>query len=217
MSEFYLLATGKLGDFGLVIADSLSACISGDENLTSDARTFVRAAECLGKQLGCPVLVIHHTSRAGDGARGKARSSRGNLVFEQRSRFVLKIESDEPRELAVVKLNNHDKANVPPRTFDLVVDNSAGTAQIVIGTTRSTANRTAGGPVRVEEVATVLRAAENPLSLSGIRTEVAKNRGKKAGSKADENQTRAALEKLIVAGQAHESAENSQRFGWGPK
>jgi DNA-binding MarR family transcriptional regulator len=55
----------------LVIVDTLArAMISGDENNSKDMKAFVAGCSEIMKQLGCAVLLVHHTRKDGDVYRG---------------------------------------------------------------------------------------------------------------------------------------------------
>lgn len=66
------------GDLGLVLIDTLSQTIFGDEN-GKDMAEYVAAAAQVSDLLGCPVLIAHHQGK--DATRGMRGSStlRGNV------------------------------------------------------------------------------------------------------------------------------------------
>lgn len=103
--------------FALVVIDTVSHCLAGDENSAADARRFTRAIDDLAERLVCPVIAIHHPSRAADHSR--ARSSRGSSALEAGVRAVLRIDARGPWPiLSVGKLNDHAKPE--PRAYRLV-------------------------------------------------------------------------------------------------
>ena len=54
----------------LVIVDTLARCFDGEESETGDMGRFIGGVDHLRAQLGCTVLVIHHTRLDGDRERG---------------------------------------------------------------------------------------------------------------------------------------------------
>lgn len=67
------------GPLGLVVIDTLSQTLWGDENSGQDMAEYIGAAGLLADLLGCPVLILHHKGK--DDARGMRGSSalRGNV------------------------------------------------------------------------------------------------------------------------------------------
>ena len=65
------------GEVGLVVLDTLSQTIYGDEN-GQDMADYVRSATNLAREFGSPVLILHHVGKdAAKGARGNS-SLKGN-------------------------------------------------------------------------------------------------------------------------------------------
>lgn len=58
----------------LVVIDTLNRYMSGDENSATDMGQFIRACSRLTHELGCAVLIIHHSGLAQE-AKGRARGS----------------------------------------------------------------------------------------------------------------------------------------------
>lgn len=58
----------------LVVLDTLNRYMSGDENSATDMGQFIRACSRLTHELGCAVLIIHHSGLAQE-AKGRARGS----------------------------------------------------------------------------------------------------------------------------------------------
>ena len=67
------------GPLGLIVLDTLSQTLWGDENSGQDMGQYVAAAALLADELGCPVLILHHHGK--DASRGMRGSStlRGNV------------------------------------------------------------------------------------------------------------------------------------------
>ena len=55
----------------LLVIDTLSRCLVGDENKQEDMGKFVRALDITKDQLGCDILIIHHANRQ-DEIRGSS-------------------------------------------------------------------------------------------------------------------------------------------------
>lgn len=83
-----------VGDLGLVVLDTLSQTLYGDEN-GADVIQYIAAANWLAEQLGCAVVVLHHEGK--DSSRGMRGHSalRGNVDVVIR----LKTDSDGNRLL----------------------------------------------------------------------------------------------------------------------
>lgn len=66
------------GDLGLVVLDTLSQTLFGDEN-GADVIEYVGAANWLARQIQCPILIVHHEGK--DSSRGMRGHSalRGNV------------------------------------------------------------------------------------------------------------------------------------------
>lgn len=58
----------------LIIVDTLARCFDGDENQQEDMNRFVAGVDLLRKELGCTVIIVHHT-------RLEADRERGNTAF----------------------------------------------------------------------------------------------------------------------------------------
>jgi len=57
----------------LVIIDTLARCfLGGEENSAKDAGELIFGADNLRKELGCAVLLVHHTTKKGDSERGSS-------------------------------------------------------------------------------------------------------------------------------------------------
>lgn len=66
---------GALGDVtpALLVVDTLARCmIGGDENSAKDMGLAIDALDTIRRLTGCAVLVLHHTTKAGNGERGSS-------------------------------------------------------------------------------------------------------------------------------------------------
>lgn len=88
-----------------------------DENKAAEVRRFVRQMERIKRLLGCTVILIHHTSKAGDAA--------GSYALKADSDFWMNVETSwEVRAMAVNCGKMKGAARFDPLYFD--VQNTAG-------------------------------------------------------------------------------------------
>ena len=74
----------------LIVIDTLARCFGpNDENSTSDMQKFILALDTIRLEIGCTVLVIHHSSK------GEKVSLRGNSALEGCLDTVFKVEALE--------------------------------------------------------------------------------------------------------------------------
>ena len=69
------------GQFALVVIDSCSCFVEGDENASVDVRAFASKALRIAEITGATVLLIHHFGKARDGDRAAADRARGSSVW----------------------------------------------------------------------------------------------------------------------------------------
>lgn len=69
------------GEFALVIVDSASIFVKGDENSSGDVRRFGNEVIRLAEITGASVLCVHHFGKATDGGRLAADRARGSSVW----------------------------------------------------------------------------------------------------------------------------------------
>lgn len=69
------------GQFALVVLDSCSCFVEGDENASLDVRKFASKALCIAEITGATVLLVHHFGKAKDGDRAAADRARGSSVW----------------------------------------------------------------------------------------------------------------------------------------
>lgn len=104
------------GEVALVVIDTLSAAFSGLDENSVEMATAVKHAKLIQDELGCAVVIIHHTGKDEDrGARGHS-SLRGNV--EQ----VIQIKGmKNPRQLIVDKVKDEQLGT--QCQFDLIAIN----------------------------------------------------------------------------------------------
>lgn len=69
------------GQFDLIILDTASAFIVGDENSSIDVRRFFSTVLQVAKFTGAAVLIVHHFGKGAAGDRSAADRPRGSSVF----------------------------------------------------------------------------------------------------------------------------------------
>lgn len=67
--------------FALVVVDSCSCFVEGDENSSVDIRAFSAKVLRIAEITGASVLLVHHTGKAKDGDREAADRARGSSVW----------------------------------------------------------------------------------------------------------------------------------------
>ena len=106
-------AGGDVGQLDLLIVDTLHSATTGaDENSAQDMGKVLRGVKAAASALGCAVLLIHHSNKAGTGERGSS-ALRGamDVMIETKS-------SSGKFSLSCEKLK--DGMQWKPQTFDLV-------------------------------------------------------------------------------------------------
>ena len=76
-----LKAAGELGEFALVVIDSCSALLAGDENASGDVRAFTNACLKVAELTGGAVLLTHHMGKGAAGDRDAIERARGSSVW----------------------------------------------------------------------------------------------------------------------------------------
>lgn len=69
------------GEFVLVVIDSASVFIEGDENSSTDIRRFSNKVLRVSEVTGATVLLVHHYGKAVDGDRAASDRARGSSVW----------------------------------------------------------------------------------------------------------------------------------------
>lgn len=78
-------------EFALIIVDSASIFVKGDENSSIDVRRFGNEVVRLAEESGAAVLCIHHFGKAADGGRSAADRARGSSVWNDFPDAVLTL------------------------------------------------------------------------------------------------------------------------------
>lgn len=144
-------AQGVAADL-LIIDTFHSATYGSDENGTKDAGVNLAALKHIQSQLNCAVLVIHHTSKAGELERGNTayRGASDNMYRIGRAGTQLVLQSSKAK----------DMAPFPEQAFSLIAKRES-----VIPLWHGKAERKAGGNKKADIAKIVFTLAENP----GIR------------------------------------------------
>lgn len=69
------------GDFDLVVIDSASCFVSGDENSSHDIRAFFNQANAIAETTGATVLVVHHMGKGAKGDVDAIERARGSSTW----------------------------------------------------------------------------------------------------------------------------------------
>jgi hypothetical protein len=80
----------------LIVVDTFQRYFSGDENSQRDAARFISGCDTIRRELGCAVLVIHHTGKSGDAYRGSSvlmASADQGIFVEKKSGDVVTLKS----------------------------------------------------------------------------------------------------------------------------
>lgn len=85
------LQTQERNQFALVVVDSCSCFVEGDENSSVDVRRFTAKALQIASITGATVVLIHHFSKSRDGDRQAADRARGSSVWLDAPDAVLTI------------------------------------------------------------------------------------------------------------------------------
>lgn len=104
---------------GLVVIDSVGVAVAGDLNKPEIANKFASAL----RQLRCTVLLIHHTSKGGDGQK----TPFGSVYFTNNCRSVWEIkkaqeEDDNCLEVALFQRKSNNSKLHPPIGFKIEFD-----------------------------------------------------------------------------------------------
>jgi hypothetical protein len=181
------------GVWGLVLIDTVRACMEGDENSSRDAGQFTAGAREIARTLRCPVVASHHTSKSGSG--GDPRSSRGSVELTAGPDALFTVDTSGDHPTMHVQLRNHESP--PPVGYALVVEPDRA-ARIDVLPPCGRAN-----DVAEDDVLAVLREHQQTgLTESKIRAFVAAKKSGKPGAKANQKVVVEKLAKLEAKGQA---------------
>ncbi len=94
----------SLGSIDLIVIDTLSRCLLGDENSAKEMTAFVDICTRLIQKFKCSVLVVHHPAKSGNGgARGhsslEGAADQGLAIrYGKRNHFILKLDAKPPKD-----------------------------------------------------------------------------------------------------------------------
>lgn len=71
----------EFGQFALVVVDSCSCFVEGDENASTDVRRFSAKVLQIAAATGAAVMLVHHFGKGRDGDRSAADRARGSSVW----------------------------------------------------------------------------------------------------------------------------------------
>lgn len=97
--------------YDLVIVDSCSALLAGDENASGDVRSFFNCCLRVAEITGASVLCIHHESKAKSGDRDASERGRGSSVWNDAPDLLLSlVETFPPDGMPGDYLNKGERA-----------------------------------------------------------------------------------------------------------
>lgn len=88
----------SFGDFALVVIDSASCTLEGDENSSVDVRRFFAHVLRIARATGAAVLVIHHFGKGDAGDRSSIDRARGSSVWGDSPDAPLSLTEIFPKE-----------------------------------------------------------------------------------------------------------------------
>lgn len=104
----------------LLVIDTLARSMVGlDENAAKDAGIAIEACEKIKRELGCTVLVLHHTKKDGNGYRGSGALLAG---FDS----VIEFEADKDTMIGNVWIRKHKDAEVPDHPYTVKAETLLG-------------------------------------------------------------------------------------------
>lgn len=113
----------------LVIIDTLARCFDGEESETGDMGRFIGGVDHIRAELGCTVMVLHHTRLAGD-------RERGNTAFRGAADAMLSVEK-EGAEITITCTKQKEDEEFEPISLELLT--VEGTDSCVVGTSKAAA------------------------------------------------------------------------------
>jgi hypothetical protein len=116
-------AANELPHLDLLVIDTLHTATAGaDENSAQDMGRVLQAVKLAVKELGCAVLVVHHTNKSGNGERGSS-ALRGAMDF------MLKVEAAGSKyQLHCEKLKDGERWK--DQTYDLVTVSNVDSVRV---------------------------------------------------------------------------------------
>jgi len=178
------------GTWTLIIIDTVRECLVGDESSSEDAAAFSQAARELARAAGCPLVAIHHTSKAG--AAGDARAARGSTQLTASPDAIITIDTSGETLTANFRLRNH--AAPDARGYALVPGED--------GAIRIEPRAASKSTVDAGDVLALLQEhAPDALTVTKIRTLLSGRRGGKSRSKVAPGPVEDALAQLAKSGQ----------------
>lgn len=123
---------------GIIVLDTLARCmVGGDENSAREMGMLVDNAEKLRRATGATILIIHHTGKNGDGARGSTAlpGAVDTIIKVERSNDIATVSCEKQKNAerftpiglrkVVVELGGVDQYGQPRTSIILRADRSA--------------------------------------------------------------------------------------------
>lgn len=109
-----LAKVAEAGGIGLLVVDTLARCLPGDENTQEAMGGFVRTLDVLRADLGCDVLVVHHSSASGERERGSTVLAGAVDVNLQLKRLGPPVNGRVPLGLYAMKMKDAESGGTEP-------------------------------------------------------------------------------------------------------
>lgn len=90
------------GPVAMVVVDTLNRNMAGDENATADMTAFLDDCEKVWRQLGCFMMLVHHTGK------DESKGARGASALKGAVRVELKLERNEGANGRIVVSKNNN-------------------------------------------------------------------------------------------------------------
>ena len=143
----------------LVIFDTLARCMAGgDENSAKDMGLLIAGADRIRAELGCAVLLVHHTNKSGESERGST-ALRGGVDT------LLKLKKNDEGTLTLECEKQKDAAPFGPIHLQLKPHLNSAVLTVI----SSMAVGTGGLPPAALETLALLSSHATPEGLSPTR------------------------------------------------
>ena len=101
-----VIETVQHRDIGLVVIDTLSQAMEGDENSAKDMGAFIRNMKAVQEATGAHVMVIHHTGK------DKRKGERGSYALRGNLETVIEVSGDENPRMAKLRKQKDGEAGI---------------------------------------------------------------------------------------------------------
>lgn len=140
--------------FSLIVFDTLSRCLIGDENTARDIGTFITGCELIIKQTKTTVLCVHHTGK------DETKGCRGSSKLFADADFVFQQKKINKSELTGNFINTKQKDEELAPTFSMTLEKIGLGIYCDEGLPITSLARTQPATIQIKK-----NTAENPLLL----------------------------------------------------